>query len=232
VRQNNRPYGEGRIWRITGAAAVGDNLAAPSLPDDKQPADEVPPLLKQLRGHRQAVQRQHDCQRQFAAQLRPNAPPPRDAGSAAAKRTCSDKSNDLPEHFRTIVKLLISTGQRRGEMAALRTSFIEADRITLPATVVKNKRQHTFPIAKLALKPLRSTQSNSARDDSLFFPARGKLEKPFNGWSKAKVATRQNLRCDQLDAARPAPDIPHDPRQDRHATPHCRTSCQSRGLSL
>jgi integrase len=37
---------------------------------------------------------------------------------------CSDPTAQLPEHFKTIVKLLILTGQRRSEVAALRREWI------------------------------------------------------------------------------------------------------------
>lgn len=37
---------------------------------------------------------------------------------------CSDPNNNLPDHFRAIVKLLMLTGQRRGEIAALRAEWI------------------------------------------------------------------------------------------------------------
>jgi integrase len=49
--------------------------------------------------------------------------------------------------FSNIVALLASTGQRRGEVGALRWAWVDrTDRtITLPDTITKNKRTHTFP---------------------------------------------------------------------------------------
>lgn len=94
----------------------------------------------------------------------------------------------LPESFCTIVKLLILTGQRRGEMAALRTSYIDGDITTLPATLTKNKREHIFPLLSLAAEILRAVEVDTSRNDAFFFPARGKPNKPFNGWSKSKAA--------------------------------------------
>jgi integrase len=81
----------------------------------------------------------------------------------------------------TIVKLLILTGQRRGEIAALRTEFIKADVCTLPAELCKNSREHSFPLPKSALSLLDLT--NGA---GLLFPARGSHGRPYNGWSKSK----------------------------------------------
>jgi integrase len=86
--------------------------------------------------------------------------------------------------FGTIVKLLLLTGQRRSETAALRSEWICNDTITLPKEITKNGRAHTFPIAPLAVSLLPTSASKS----SLLFPARGKPDSAFNGWSKAKTA--------------------------------------------
>lgn len=52
--------------------------------------------------------------------------------------------------FGRIVKLLILTGQRRGEITQLKGSMIGTDTITLPAALCKNRRAHTFPLGDLA----------------------------------------------------------------------------------
>jgi integrase len=96
-------------------------------------------------------------------------------------------SVDLPAPFRTIVKLLILAGQRRGETAALRTPYIDGDIATFPATLTKNKREHIFPLSNLAAEILRAVEVDTTRNDAFFFPARGKPSKPFNGWSKSKA---------------------------------------------
>lgn len=89
----------------------------------------------------------------------------------------------LPAHFATIVRLLILTGQRRGEIAALRADYISNDTCTLPASLTKNGREHTFPITSLTLQIAFSSNCRP-----LLFPARGKSGTPFNGWSKSKTA--------------------------------------------
>jgi len=83
----------------------------------------------------------------------------------------------------TIIRLLILTGQRRGEIAALRAEYVDKKQktIELPKELTKNKREHLFPVCKTALKLLNGTLSQG-----LLFPARGKADKPFNGWSKSK----------------------------------------------
>jgi integrase len=88
--------------------------------------------------------------------------------------------------FGTIVRLLILTGQRRGEITALQTSWIGNDTITLPSEITKNKREHTFPMGSLCqsiLAPVTMPTTPSA----FIFPARGRTETLFSGWSKAKA---------------------------------------------
>ena len=60
------------------------------------------------------------------------------------------KAATMPYPFGPIVMLLILTGQRRGEIASLKWSYIDRDNrtITLPAMLTKNRRQHTFPFGQ------------------------------------------------------------------------------------
>lgn len=108
---------------------------------------------------------------------------------------CSDMENELPDQFRKIVKLLILTGQRRGEIAALQGIFYSHNQqtITLPDTLTKNKREHTFPLCSYAMdiiNPLRNTRG-------LWFPVDGKDGKPanFSAWSKNKRLLDQLSNC-------------------------------------
>lgn len=90
--------------------------------------------------------------------------------------------------FGNIVKLLILTGQRRGEIAALRSEWINpTDRtITLPSSITKNRREHLFPFGDLAAELLSETEG-------YLFPAarehvRNNPTTSFNGWGKPKAA--------------------------------------------
>src|SRR3546814_994504 len=57
--------------------------------------------------------------------------------------------------FHRIVALLVLTGQRRGEIAALQWAWIGENTITLPSTHPTNRRAHTFPIGEAARAVLR-----------------------------------------------------------------------------
>ena len=95
-----------------------------------------------------------------------------------------------PYPFGFIVMLLILTGQRRGEIAALKWSYINVDdrTITLPAEATKNRRQHTFPFGQGVADILEGMPQLG----DYLFPAsrehvRGKPTTVFNGWPKAKA---------------------------------------------
>jgi integrase len=58
--------------------------------------------------------------------------------------------------FGAIVRLLILTGQRRGEIGLMQWKWIDVDNqtITFPAEATKNNRSHTFPIGDMAAQIL------------------------------------------------------------------------------
>jgi integrase len=93
--------------------------------------------------------------------------------------------NAVEGTFGKIVKLLILTGQRRGEIAALRPAFFTHDICTLPASLTKNGREHSFPIGPLAVSLVVSALPSAA---PYLFAARRKPNHPFNGWGKCKAA--------------------------------------------
>lgn len=71
--------------------------------------------------------------------------------------------------FGSIVQLLMLTGQRRGEIVALRRSWIEDDLITFPAGFTKNKREHRIPTGMLVKQVIDGIPSSG----DLLFPAAG-----------------------------------------------------------
>jgi integrase len=91
-------------------------------------------------------------------------------------------ADQIGGHYGTIVKLLIATGQRRGEIVALQSSWVKDDHIVLPKEICKNGREHLFPIGQLVTGLIKTAQQG------LLFPAQGSTTKPFNGWkSKTRL---------------------------------------------
>jgi integrase len=86
--------------------------------------------------------------------------------------------------YGTIVRLLILTGQRSGETAALRWEWIGKDTITIPASVTKNGNATTFPIGSMATRLIDGIPNVGP----LLFPARGHRDKAFVGFGVSKLA--------------------------------------------
>lgn len=123
--------------------------------------------------------------------LQPCPPSPARKQEKGSEPSRYAASPTLPANFARIVQLLILTGQRRNEIASLQTSWLNLrDKIiTLPASITKNGREHSFPLSKEATYILKSlSPSGSPKYETLLFPARGKPGSSFNGWSKSKKA--------------------------------------------
>jgi integrase len=106
--------------------------------------------------------------------------------------------------FGAMVKLLIATGQRRGEIAGLMWLEIDLDKrlICLPRERVKNNRAHDIPLNAQAISVIREVPRISDR-----FVFALNSEGPINGFSKNKT---------QLDGLLPAEMPPwtlHDIRR-------------------
>ena len=98
--------------------------------------------------------------------------------------------------FCRVVKLLILTGQRRGEIGQLKQEWIAENTITIPAQVSKNRRAHTFPIGMHAV--------------SLAEPI------TFNGWAKCKAQLDKRIAIARGSKEEPSPIPPwtlHDLRR-------------------
>jgi len=97
--------------------------------------------------------------------------------------TCRAQNNLNPQ-FASIVKLLVLTGQREGQIAKLRGEWIDrdAETITWPAEAMKSGRVHILPLAPMALAMV----GVSPKED-FAFRARGR-DTPFNGFSTCKQA--------------------------------------------
>ncbi|HEY5081999.1 MAG TPA: site-specific integrase [Bauldia sp.] len=95
-------------------------------------------------------------------------------------------SEEMGYPFGTIAQLLILTGQRKSEIGGLEWKYLGEDRITLPPTVTKNGREHTFPVAPLAAARLEAL-SRTTNHSHLFLTHRGAslrgAEGIYNGYA-------------------------------------------------
>jgi len=115
-----------------------------------------------------------------------------DAELRAVWHACSDDS------FGNIVRLLILTGQRKGEIAAMRSHWLNDDgTVTFPAAITKNGEQHTLPLPELAKQLLRAlpkpaqphplrAQVGTYSGSILLFPS-SKSGTVISGWMKLRA---------------------------------------------
>jgi len=107
---------------------------------------------------------------------------------------------DNPDRFTQIVQLLIFTGQRKGEIANLEWQDVDDDKLIIPGSRTKNKREHTVPLGNYALELLHQIEGGR-----IFVFGTPYDDKPFNGFGKS---TKR-----MLDDARLAHFTLHDLRR-------------------
>ncbi len=73
-----------------------------------------------------------------------------------------------PSTFNCIIRLCILTGQRRGELARLQPEHVNGEYCTLPGSLTKNGREHSFPLTAWSMQYLTFAG--------------------FNNWGQAKAA--------------------------------------------
>lgn len=141
-------------------------------------------------------------------------------------------ASDAAAPYGPIIRLLILTGQRRGEVAGMAWGEISDDLATwaMPGQRTKNGAPHMVPLSSPArdlLRALLPEHEDDARraieerraQGALAFP--GALGTPFAGWSKAKAALDNAVVDARAMAAadagtNPAPLVPwsvHDLRR-------------------
>jgi integrase len=145
--------------------------------------------------------------------VNPFAALPIGKGIAKRERVLSDR--ELAEIWRaaghagapygSIIRLLILTGQRRGEVAGMTWNEISEDLMTwtMPGERTKNGVAHTVPLSAAARDLLKAALPEGLKDEptsgSLVLP--GALGTPFAGWSKAKRALDKAIMDARADAA-------------------------------
>jgi integrase len=110
--------------------------------------------------------------------------------------------------FGAIVRLLILSGQRREEVAAMTWEEIDLHNATwrIGADRTKNSRAHEVPLAAQTAEILATLERREGR--SLLF---GSRTGPFSGWSKAKASL--DARVSTALGCAPAPWRLHDIRR-------------------
>jgi integrase len=116
-----------------------------------------------------------------------------------------------------IIKLILATGQRSGEVAGIRRSELDLTRKlwSLPGARTKNAHEHSVPLSDLAIKIVREQLASSINDDEKFlFPGE------INGGSLTSQTLARTIgRAHETDDDRPhgrfgiAPFSAHDLRR-------------------
>jgi len=164
-------------------------------------------------------------------------------GSTPRDRTLSDAEisilwNGLPKALartkavQRIIKLILATGQRSGEIAGLAHSELDLERRTwlLPASRSKNGHAHLVPLSQLALAVIREAMADS--DSEFLFPAES------GGSLSSQAVARTIGRANERSPERPngrfgiAPWSAHDLRRSTltglarlGVTPHIIAHC-------
>jgi integrase len=100
------------------------------------------------------------------------------------------------DHYGSILKLLLLTGQRREEIGGLRWAEIEEGAIHLPGSRTKNKRPHVIPLSTQADAILKAQIRRADDDGSLRDLVFGLGEKGFSGWSGSNRALNERIAAE------------------------------------
>lgn len=134
--------------------------------------------------------RQHIIDRSPMENLEtPKTTQPRERVLSPEELVCLKDALQSPSTpFKRITLLLLLTGQRRGEISRLEWDWIDADTITFPSSLTKNKRTHTIPYGPWVAEIIKSIPKE--KDCPYLFPASRKMNEKttvFNGWGKPKA---------------------------------------------
>jgi integrase len=136
-------------------------------------------------------------------------------GIAKRERVLSDgeiaeiwwAAGDAASPYGTIIRLLILTGQRRGEVAGMTCGELSNDLATwtMPGERTKNGAPHMVPLSEPVREVLRGLKDNRPTKSGLTLP--GALGTPFAGWSKAKAALDQTVMNVRARASKSPPSL-------------------------
>lgn len=174
------PFGRLKLSEITRADIQKRLIALRSTPSEQHHAFVVIKVFLNW-----AVQEELIDANPIASMKAPHKPTARERVlSLEELQTVYQAAQDHPWPFGPIVQLLVLTGQRRGEIAALQWDWIDEDEriITFPASATKNRQTHRLPYGEEVARLLQFLPQMGP----FVFPARNRADAPFNGWSKCK----------------------------------------------
>ena len=96
------------------------------------------------------------------------------------------------DKYGAIVRLLMLTAQRAGQIAHLRTDWVHEDHIIFPAGVMKNEREHFCPLGPLG----RYTLQGVLPVENYYFSPITAVGRPFSAWSKNKAKLDKLVQLD------------------------------------
>ncbi len=129
-----------------------------------------------------AVRHQYLASNPLNALKKPNQSEPRERVlSDGELQTLLRYTGEHRNRFNDIVTLLALTGQRRGEIADLRWSEVDEDRLVLKASRTKNKREHIVLLGSQAIALLHHIEGGSQ-----YVFGTNERDQPFNGWSRSQ----------------------------------------------
>ena len=100
--------------------------------------------------------------------------------------------------FGEVVKVLMLTGQRTGEVSGMRWSELNGDTWTIPGERTKNKLEHTVPLAPAVQELIHDHHDDHHGDHhhgDLVFTTNGM--RPISGFSKMKARLEKRLKFDE-----------------------------------
>jgi integrase len=100
-------------------------------------------------------------------------------------------AGELGGIFGVIVQLIMLTGQRRGEIAALLESYYSHNQqtVTLPGELTKNHLEHTFPVGAMAVGLITAQIAADRRESKFLFLS----AHPSSGRSTVGQSARRRL---------------------------------------
>lgn len=112
------------------------------------------------------------------------------------------------DDYGRIIKLLILTGARRGEVGGMRWAELDLDKAlwTLPPNRVKNGRLFQVPLSDLAIETLRAQPRQKDRDHVF-----GAGQDGYSGWTVAKTALDRRILRARTESVRKGAEVTRMP---------------------